>query len=262
MAFWKDRCVIITGASRGIGRALAADLGQRGALLGLIARNEEKLVALQDELTSRGVQVSVQAADVCDAVAIADSVRRIESGLGPCGVAIANAGVYRKTSVTNYDAAAANAVLATNLIGASNLFAAVTAGMVERRNGNLAAISSVAGMLGLPGAAAYCASKAGVSRLCDSLRIDLYDRGVRVTAISPGYVDTDMITDEERRTLKHIVPAADAARRIAHAIERGRPALAFPWQTWLEAKAASLLPFPVYRRVMKWLGEMEEVDQA
>lgn len=257
-SFWTKKCVIITGASSGIGRALAFELGQRGALVGLIARSEGKLDECRDALSAKQIVSACAMADVADAVSLRAAVAQIETQLAPCDVAIANAGVYRKTNVTNYDPAIANAVLTTNVLGVSNLFAVVSAGMIERRRGNLVAISSIAGLLGLPGGAAYCASKAAVSRLCDSLRVDFHSRGIRVTSICPGFVDTPMITDEDRAKEKHIVTAPDAAKRIAWAIERGRAEYSFPWQTWLEAKLASLLPFSIYRHVMRMVGEMEE----
>lgn len=257
-SFWAKKCVVITGASSGIGRALAFELGRRGALVGLIARNAVKLDECRDALAAQQIVAASAMADVTDALSLRSAVSQLEAQLAPCEVAIASAGVYRKTNVTNYDPSIANGVLNTNVLGVSNLFAVVSAGMIERRRGNLVAISSLAGLLGLPGGAAYCASKAAVSRLCDSLRVDFFSRGIRVTSICPGFVDTPMITDEDRAKEKHIVTAPEAAQRIAWAIERGRAEYSFPWQTWLEAKLASLLPFSIYRHVMKMVGEMEE----
>jgi short-subunit dehydrogenase len=160
--------------------------------------------------------------------------------------------------VTEIDAATIQAVMTTNVIGVTNLFATVIPGMVQRKTGNLGAIASIAGILGLPGAAAYSGSKAAVMRFCDSLRVDLYQHQVRVTTICPGFIDTSMITEIERATLKNIVSAPVAARRIMWAIERGKVEDSFPWHTWLEAKVASFLPFGIFRRAMVWFGEMEE----
>ena len=106
-------------------------------------------------------------------------------------------------------------------LGTLHAIAAVLPGMVRRQRGHLAAVSSLAGLLGLPGAAAYCASKQAVVTLMQSLRLDLHRLGIRVTVVCPGYVDTAMITEEERATVRGLVSADDAALRVAWAIERG-----------------------------------------
>ena len=124
----------------------------------------------------------------------------------------------------------------------------------------LAFTSSVMGSIALNGGGheLYRASKAALVALLDSLRVDLHPLGIRVTLVGPGFVDTPMITDEERATLTDLVSADDAARRICRAIERGRGACWFPRRTWLLAKAATRLPWPIYRRVMAAFEEMEE----
>jgi len=137
--------------------------------------------------------------------------------------------------------------MATYLLGVTNLFAAVLPGMLRRSGGNLAAVASIAGYLGLAQSGAYCASKAAVIALTQSLRLDLEPRGIRVTTISPGYVDTPMITDEERQTMRGLLTAEDTARRIARAIERGRSEAAFPWGLYFQARGAPLLPWWLYR---------------
>ena len=150
-----------------------------------------------------------------DGPALAVAVRELEDRLGPCDVLIANAGIYRKTDVRQFDAEEANRVVATNVQGVLNAFGAVLPGMIRRRAGRLAAVASIAGMVGLPGAAAYSASKAAVITLLQSLRVDLYPLGIKVTAICPGYVDTAMITDLERATLKHLLTAEEVLQIMA-----------------------------------------------
>jgi short-subunit dehydrogenase len=257
-SFWQDKRVFITGASSGIGWATAEYLSRRGALVGLLARRKDRLADLAAQIRSQGGAAEHCPADVTDAAATTDAVRELESRLGPCDVLVAVAGVYRQTDVRRFDASRVNEVLSVNTSGVVNAFGAVLPGMIERESGRLAAVASMAAMLGLPGAAAYSASKAAVVTLLESLRVDLHPYGIKVTAVCPGFVDTPMITDEERKTLKGLLSAEQAAKRIAWAIERGRAEHWFPWHTWLICRAARLLPPNLYRLVMAHYPEMEE----
>lgn len=260
--FWRDKCVLITGASSGIGRALAHVLAAQHARVGLLARRVARLHDLADEIARAGGHAAVAAADVAVREQVFEAVAELESTLGPCDVLVANAGVYRKTAARDFDVQRADLVLRTNLLGVVYPIGAVLPGMVRRGRGHLAAVSSVGGMIGLPGAAAYCASKQGVVTLLQSLRADLWHTGIRVTAVCPGFVDTPMITDQERATLRGLVSAPDAARRIARAIERGRAEDWFPWWTALEVRLARLLPPRLAARILSRYPEMEETDSA
>ena len=261
-AFWQDKRVIITGASSGIGWALAEALAARGAGVGLVARRENRLQELAVAVTSRGGHAAFAAADVTSRDEVLQAVSTLESALGPCDVLIANAGMYRKTAAREFDVRRAEMVVTTNLLGVIYAIGAVLPGMVHRGTGHVAAVASVGGMIGLPGAAAYCASKQGVVTLLQSLRADLWRTGIRVTAVCPGYVDTPMITDEERATLRGLVSADEAARRIAWAIQRGRAEYWFPWWTALEVRLARLLPPCLAARILSRYPEMEETDEC
>jgi short-subunit dehydrogenase len=249
---------VITGASSGIGRALAEHLAPCGAKLGLIARRGEVLEALTRSLVGGGATAACAAADVTDPAGLAAAVRALQSALGPCDVLVANAGIYRKSRVQDFDAAKAQAVIATNVQGTLNAIAAVLPDMIGRRSGHLAVVASIAALVALPAAGVYRASKAALVALADSLRVDLAPLGVRVTLIGPGFVDTPMLSDEERASLRNLVTAEDAAARIARAIRRGRAECWFPRSTWLLARAAHWLPWGLYRRVMAGYPEMEE----
>ncbi len=259
-SFWLSQSVVVTGASSGIGKALAEYLVAQGAKVGLIARRQERLEQLSETLAAPDGQVAWATADVKDREAIAEAAETLEKQLGPCDVMIANAGVYRKTDVTQFDADAANDVVATNVQGVMNSVGAVLPGMIERQKGHLVAVSSIAAMIGMPGAGAYCASKAALVTLFESLRVDLYPYGVKATVVGPGFVDTPMITDEERETVKDLVTAEQAAIRICRAIQRDRAVDWFPWQTWLPCRLLSLAPSGLYRRLISLFPEMEETD--
>ena len=171
---------------------------------------------------------------------------------------MANAGIYRKTNGRDFDPLKADQVVAANLQGVIHAVGAVLPGMVRRRGGRLAAVSSIAGAVALPGSAAYAASKAAVTKLMECLGVDLRGLGIRVTTILPGYVNTAMITDEERATLGDLVTAEYAAEQIAWAVERGKREHWFPPRAWWSAKMAQRLPFSLYDRVMGRYPEMEE----
>jgi NAD(P)-dependent dehydrogenase (short-subunit alcohol dehydrogenase family) len=211
-----------------------------------------------DEIVAAGGRAVGAIADVRDFTAVRSAVQTLEGTLGPVDVAIANAGVYRLSDGANYDAERAEQVFATNVIGASHTLAAVLPAMVARKRGRVCAVSSMGALLALPGGGAYCASKAAIAMLMKSIRLDVERHGVRATTVFPGYVDTPMITDHERRTLKGLLTAQQAAEKILRAIERGRREAYFPFGLWLECRLAGWLPWPLYRAVMKNVPMMEE----
>ena len=176
-------------------------------------------------------------------------MRLLEESLGSCDVLIANAGTHPYTRGKVFDAENARAVFATNVNGVINAIGAVLPEMVKRRSGHLVAVASMAAMLGLPEVGAYSASKSALVTLMESLRVDLHRFGIKVTTICPGFVETPMIAHHPRSVLKFVLQPAEAAQRIARAIERGKAEYWFPWQMWLVAKLGRALPFGLYRRV-------------
>ncbi len=247
--FWLDRCVIITGASSGIGAALAQHVASRGARVGLLARNEQRLREVAEQLQRNGATAAIARADVTDRDAVADAVRSLEQALGRADVCIANAGTHRYTPGHRLSAADVAAVFAVNVQGAANVFDAVLPGMIHRRSGALAAVASIAGMLGLPEVGAYSASKSALITLMQSLRVDLHTQNVSVTTVCPGFVDTPFIAGHDKRVLRFVMTAEAAAAKAARAIERRRAEVYFPWQTTLIARAARWMPPWLYARV-------------
>jgi short-subunit dehydrogenase len=210
--------VFITGASSGLGAALAACYAGRGATLGLLARRHGELERVAQSLDTT---TSIYAADVSDFAAMheasADFIRRF----GLPDIVIANAGISVGTSAEeSSDLAVLAEILATNVTGLASTLAPFVAPMRKAGKGTLAGIASVAGFRGLPGAGAYCASKSAAITWLESLRLELRSSGVRVVTVCPGYIATPM-TAANPYPMPFLLSAAAAAASIAHAIDRG-----------------------------------------
>jgi short-subunit dehydrogenase len=235
--------VVITGASSGIGEALAREYARRGARVGLIARRAQRLHALAGSL---GTQCSVHIADVRDARALHEAASAFCERFGGVDVVIGNAGVSAGTLTDQAeDRPVFQEVLDTNVVGLFNTFQPFLAVMREQRAGTLVGIASVAGFRGLPGASAYCASKAAAITYLESLRLELRGSGVRVVNINPGYIDTPM-TQGNPYPMPFMLPPDEAARRMARAIDRGVRSAVIPWQMGIAGAVLRALPGPLY----------------
>src|SRR3989440_853129 len=226
---WKDKVVLVTGASSGIGRALAVELGRRGARVALTARRAEELLKAAEEVERAGGRALSLPADVRRVEEMKDAAARVRESWGGVDVLIANAGMSTTTFGAQLDAAEATDVISINVIGVVNSVAAVLPDMLARRRGHLVAISSLASYRGLPRSGAYSASKAAVSTFFESMRVDLRRSGIDVTVIHPGFIRTPM-TANRKRKLPFLLEADDAACRILRAVERRARTYAFPWQ--------------------------------
>jgi short-subunit dehydrogenase len=243
---WSNKVVLITGASSGIGRALAVELARRGARLGLVARRAEVLNEIVSELGSaNGVKAMAFPADVQDAQSMRQAARRLISEFGCIDVLVANAGVGVTNSGTEFDAAKFASVIDVNMIGAANSVAAVLPEMVEHGSGQLVAISSLAAYRGLPKSAAYCASKAGLSAMFESLRLDVAPRGISVTIIHPGFIKTPLTAGRQAR-LPWLMEVGDAVNKMIWAIEKRKKSYAFPWQLATIVRAGMVMPNFMY----------------
>lgn len=245
-----SKLVFVTGASSGIGQALAWRYYQAGYALALVARRTDEMQTWATGLGLDPARYQIYSADV----AVVDSiVAAAELCLGRQGVpdvVIANAGVSigMDTAVRD-DLAVMARVFAINNVGLAATFHAFVEPMVQRGSGALVGIGSVAGIRGLPGHGAYCASKAAVISYCESLRGELRDSGVQVLTICPGYIDTPL-TRKNRYAMPFLMQAEDFADQAFEAIRVGVTYRVIPWQMGWVAKGLRLLPNWLFDRVL------------
>ncbi len=246
----EGRIAIVTGASSGIGRALAARLSSDGYHVGLIARRGELLESLAREITAAGGTAAVAVADVGDRDALRGAVAEVEGRLGPVEVMVANAGYGAPTRLDPLNIEEVEQTFRVNLMGVIYSIEAVLPGMLARRRGHVLAISSLAGEKGLPGESAYCASKAAVNVYLEGLRIALRGRGVVITTVCPGFVQTAMAPMDAALT-PFIISAEAAAGRIARLIDRRRGGVhRFPRRMAMLMAMIARLPDAVVARLV------------
>ncbi|HEX8473455.1 MAG TPA: SDR family NAD(P)-dependent oxidoreductase [Pyrinomonadaceae bacterium] len=245
---WSNRVVLITGASSGIGRALAVELGRRGARVGLFARRVEMLLEAAEEVERAGGKALALAGDVRDAAKLEEAAARMREHWGQIDVLVANSGTGVVAPATSLRASEASDIISINTIGVVNSVAAVLPDMLRRGSSQLVAISSLAAYRGLPKSAAYSASKAAVSTFFESLRVDLRGKGIDVTIIHPGFVRTPL-TDGRKGKLLFLMELDDAIRHIVRAIERRRRTYAFPWQLASLVRLMKYMPNALYDRL-------------
>jgi short-subunit dehydrogenase len=235
--------VIITGASSGIGKALATEYARRGATLALIARRHDLLRELEESLP---VRPHIYAADVTNAQAMAHAAADFVNRAGVPDIVVGNAGIGAGTLTGRIeDNTVFEEIMKVNLIGLMLTFQPFIEAMRTRGSGILVGIASVAGFRGLPGAAAYSASKSAAISYLESLRVELHGSGVSVVTICPGYVATPLTSKNPYR-MPFLMHADDAARKIASAIEARKRFYVFPWQMALVGWVLRRLPRPLY----------------
>lgn len=242
--------VFITGASSGIGQALAVRFHAAGWRLALVARRGAELQAWADAQGFAADRVAVYAADVRDVDAITAVGRRCIETQGLPDAVIANAGISVGIDTADFaDLEVMRATFETNNLGMVATFQPFVRGMCERRSGALVGIASVAAIRGLPGHGAYCASKAGVVSYCESLRGECRPFGVKVVTVVPGYIDTPL-TQRNRYAMPFLMSPEAFADRAYRAIVGGVSYRVIPWQMGVVAKLLRLLPNAVYDRLL------------
>jgi len=240
--------VFITGASSGIGEALAREFASRGARLGLVARRIDALQALVATLPGEHLTYGV---DVTDTAAIAAAGRAFDEAVGGADIVVANAGISIGVKTEFYeDLAQFRRVLDTNVLALAATFHPFIAPMKTRRRGTLVGIARVAGIRGLPGSEAYCASKSAVITYCESLRVELAKDDVKVVTISPGFIRTPL-TAKNPYGMPFLMDVSEFAGKAADAMIAGVRYRTIPWQMGWVSALLKVLPRWLFDRLTK-----------
>lgn len=246
---WTDKTVFLTGASSGIGEALAVAWAKKGAVLGLLGRRKELLSKLTKDCEKAGGTARPFACDVTDVNAVQAAVDYFIYEFGHIDILIANAGIGGNNKETRaLQPLAVKKVIDINLLGAVNSVHAVLPQMLKRGKGHLVAISSLAGFRGLPRSAAYSASKAGMTAFFESVRLDVKHLGIDVTIIQPGFIRTPLTAGRESK-MPFLMDLDDAIPHFISAIEKKKKFAAFPWQLATIVRAGKLMPAWLYDRI-------------
>ena len=253
--------LFITGASSGIGQAMALEWARRGGRLALVARRGDEMRAWIAAQGWPPERAAVYVADARDLAAMTAAGRACIEAQGLPDVVIASAGISVGVDMSvEADLEVLRAVIETNNLGMAATFQPFIAPMCARRSGRLVGITSVAGIRGLPGHAAYSLSKAGVISFCESLRVECRPHGVRVVTIAPGYVDTPL-TQGNSYSMPFLMPADKFARQALDAIAAGVGMRVIPWQMGVLARVLRILPNWVYDRAVSGRGRKARKTQ-
>ena len=245
-----SRLVFITGASSGIGQALALRFYQDGYRLALAARRTAELQSWVDAQSMRAGSCQIYSADVAVSDSIVAAGKACIASQGVPDVVIANAGIsIGMDTAMREDLDVMQQTFATNNIGVAATFHPFIEAMVQRGSGTLVGIGSVAGIRGLPGHGAYCASKAALITYCESLRGELKACGIKVVTICPGYIDTPL-TQKNSYSMPFLMPPDAFADKAFATIEAGCSYRVIPWQMGVVAKLLRLLPNVVFDRAL------------
>lgn len=236
----QPRAILITGASSGIGEALALAYAAPGIFLALLGRDEARLSAVAGACRAKGAEVAICAGDVTHGAGLGAFIETIDQQ-HPLDLVIANAGVSAGTEGGRESAAQTRRVLGVNVDGVLNTVLPVIPRMVARRKGQIALMASLAAFRGFPGSPTYCASKAMVRVWGEALRPELAPAGVEVSVICPGFVVSRM-TAINKFHMPLLMPAERAAAIIKRGLARNRARIAFPWRLYMAVRLLAALP--------------------
>ncbi len=252
--YFLGKVVLLTGASSGIGKALALQLASQGAKLGLVARREDLLQGVAARIRTFNGHASIAVADVSDREQMQAAANAIREALGPIDILIANAGVGTPTLLDPLNIHDVERMIKVNLLGVIYAIEAVLPEMLARKTGRLVAVSSLAAFKGLPGESGYCASKAAVNSYLEGLRIQLRAHRIPVTIACPGFVDTPM-TAVINEPMPFLMSAERAAEHIIWAIRKQKKVHRFPWRMAMLTSLLTWLPDWLIARGMKNYNE-------
>jgi NAD(P)-dependent dehydrogenase (short-subunit alcohol dehydrogenase family) len=251
MADSPENIAWVTGAGKGIGRALARQMAREGWTVAVSARTAEDLSTLAAECPPG--RIHIFPLDITDAAATEKTVGRIESELGAPDLVVLNAGTHQPMAAADFSADTFQRLMETNFMGTVNGMAAIIPGFIDRGKGHIAVVASLAGYRGLPTAAAYGASKAALINMCEALRPDLARHGVRLTLVNPGFVQTPL-TDKNKFAMPFLMGVEEAAKQMLRGLEGSAFEVTFPWRFAVVMKFLRLLPdrlfFALTRRMI------------
>lgn len=239
----------LTGASSGIGEALAIELARRGARVAITARRADVLEGLIARVANTPGELRSFPGDVLDLEQMKGVVAAIESAMGPIDLAIPNAGTHLFTVPEQFNSKEYLSLMELNYGGMLHCIEAVLPSMLKRGRGYLAPVASLAGYRGLPRAAAYGASKAAMIHFLESIRFHLKSKGITISIVNPGFVKTPL-TDKNDFRMPFLIDSPTAAVSICNGIERGKREIAFPFPFNWVLKLARMLPDPIYERIV------------
>ena len=246
------KSILITGASSGLGKALAIDYAGPGIALSLTGRDRGRLEAVAEACRAKGAEVRAEPLDVLDRQSLTAWIEEIDANCS-LDLVIANAGISAGTGGGEGDEQA-NEIFAINVRGVANTIQPAADLMSRRGRGQIGIMSSLASFRGFPGAPAYCASKAAVRVWGESLRGSLHGNGVSVSVICPGYVRTPM-TDANDFPMPFLIEAEKAARIIRRGLAKNKARIAFPWPLYAVVQLLAALPPGLLDPLMRRLPE-------
>ena len=258
-SLFSGKVVLLTGASSGIGAALALELARRGAILGLAARRMGMLEKIKLDCENLGATVSIHRCDVAKADDVTSTTDAIKEKFGRIDVVIANAGVSGAFKASQFRIDAAGQMIDVNVKGLLNTVGAVLPEMCQRNSGVVVGISSLAAYISFPQSYVYCASKSAVSAILQGLRRELRSTNIQVTTICPGYIRT-AITAANQFSMPFLMDADVAAQRIVRAIERGDPVYDFPRRLRWVIRLLAVLPEVLIALPFKRGRSMKSLD--
>ena len=243
--YGNDSSILITGASSGVGAALAVRLARHGGRLALTARRKDRLEEVGEQVRRAGGRPLLLEGDVRDLPRTRELAAQISAEQGPVEVAFLNAGLGGPTSLTRFSADKVRYMFEVNVFGVVNWLEPLLPDMISRGKGVLAVTSSLASVRGIPTGGAYSATKAAVSTLMESLRADARGRGLQVSIIEPGFFKSEL-TEKNKFPMPFLLETEEAARIIEQEVAEGNERIRFPWQLSGVMSALRYLPDPVF----------------